>query len=788
MSAAAVSSPAPARRSGARSVASRPGLAQGIDIGFVLALSALALIGLRSVFFGWDFALAGMLGVVVGVVVAQLGLTIRLPLIGIAALSVIAFFLCGGAVALRDTRPGGAAPSVPVMRALASEAIHGWKDLLTTLPPADGKGALLVLPYLLGVVSGAGAVAVAGRLRAALAPVIFPAIALVVVILMGTTRPAAGIWQGLVFACVGLVWGAVRYRRSHPVTGRGSARRGRLVTGGATLALVAAGTWAAGAILPGTSSRDRVVLRSYVTPPFDINNYPSPLVGFRKYTKDAKALYDSTLFTVSGLPANTPIKIATLDSYDGSVWGATQDPGVAGSAQTDAFQQVGQHVPGTATGPIVRVTVTIGQAYAASHDVDAWLPEAGNLRQITFSGARQAAYANDFRLNLATDSGILPERLAAGDRYTFSAVLPDDSLGADPQPYGASSLDSDAYAFLASKATEWAAPSGSADSQASDVWAQVSAVARHLQSTGAYSDGGKGEEQYLPGHSVFRLSSFLAGQQPVGDDEQYAATFALMANDLGLPARVVLGAVPEPGGAVKGQDIHAWVEVHVADGRWVDVSQKLFMPNVDKKPLPQQQQKPQKASSSIVPPPQAARPPNAETSGQAQAITARAPKGRNRSHFHLPAWLVHALRLLGPPVTVIAALVLLVTGLKARRRRVRRTRGSPTHRLARGWSEVLDHARDLGIKVPGLATRREQSRVLELPQVEALASIADAGVFGPGEPSEEEVATYWVAVQDARKAMSARVGRFRRLVAALNVRSLVATRRLRRQPATAVAR
>ena len=67
----------------------------------------------------------------------------------------------------------------------------------------------------------------------------------------------------------------------------------RLVIGAAVLAVAGAGAAWLGPHLPG-GGQHRVVLRNYVKPPFDVAAYPSPLVGFRKYTKDAKQLYDQT--------------------------------------------------------------------------------------------------------------------------------------------------------------------------------------------------------------------------------------------------------------------------------------------------------------------------------------------------------------------------------------------------------------------------------------------------------------------------------------------------------------
>jgi hypothetical protein len=76
-----------------------------------------------------------------------------------------------------------------------------------------------------------------------------------------------------------------------------------------------------------------------------------------------------------------------------------------------------------------------------------------------------------------------------------------------------------------------------------------------------------------PGHGLGRLATFLEGgviwigTDIVGDDEQYAATMALMADSIGVPGRVVLGAQVPAGGVVTGADVHAWVEVEPVRSR-----------------------------------------------------------------------------------------------------------------------------------------------------------------------------------------------------------------------------
>ena len=79
-------------------------------------------------------------------------------------------------------------------------------------------------------------------------------------------------------------------------------------------------------LMPGVES-PRTVLRDFIVPPFDLSAYPSPLVGFRKFTQDANKLWDQELFRVTGLPEGASIRIATLNDYDGTVWGATDEAG-----------------------------------------------------------------------------------------------------------------------------------------------------------------------------------------------------------------------------------------------------------------------------------------------------------------------------------------------------------------------------------------------------------------------------------------------------------------------------
>ena len=749
-------------------VPSRDDLVDAAVLGLLLIL---ALLGFRTTYSGTGYLVAGVVGLVLGLLIAHLANVLRQPMIAVAAMSVVVFFLLGGAVALRSTAIAGVLPSGSTFHGLADESVHGWKDLLTTLPPVDGSGPLLVLPYILGLLGGVGGLCVARRVRQPLAAVFAPFVVLIMVILLGAQSPAARLVQGAVFGVVALGWVAIRSQRLRPVTSSGSGRVARLGTVVALLAVAAAAPALRGPHLPGTGDHRRLVLRSYVDPPFDVSDYPSPLSGFRKYTPVPPGnKYKAELFTITGLPAGTPVRIAALDAYDGLTWRASNRAGTTDGPPA-TFQRVGTTISNRVHGRTVHLTVQIDSGYTDANPAsssDVWLPDAGALTSLNFHGPDAASLARYFRYNLATGTGIAPLGLGKDDSYDATAVLPTvtDLHAGDAL---ASGVPMDSGTFAKSQSAAWAGSGSPA--------AQVLHIAAHLKAVGRYTNGEKQNAIYLPGHYRDRLTRFLGGAQVAGDDEQFAAAYALLVNQLGVPARVVFGAVPERTGVVKGADVHAWVEVQLADGTWRAIATDQFM-NKDKHPEKQQQQQQQQQAGKIVPPPSRGRP-HSDLDDAANAASRSTHKTTPSRHpaagagAGLPAWVATTAKAVGAPVLVIALLCGLVVAVKGERRRRRRTRGSPATRLERGWREVLDHARDLGTHRPGPGTRREQAAVLAIPDATGLARMADAHIFGPGDPADADAARYWVEVERARRSMNATVGLRRRIRGAVSLSSFL---------------
>ncbi|MBX6751014.1 MAG: transglutaminase domain-containing protein, partial [Micromonosporaceae bacterium] len=587
------------------------------------------------------------------------------------------------------------------------------------------------------------------------------------VLALGTNEPAAKLLDGVIFGVGTLVWTSARLRRLRPPTRSTSRPLRRATLAAGVLAGAGAVAVVITPLLPGAQA-PRTVLRDYVVPPFNLSDYPSPLVGFRKYTEDANRLWDQVLFTVDGLPEGATLRIATLDDYDGSVWRATDE---------DAFRP-GTRV-GEPAGPLTTIQVTIGAGYAAASDVNAWLPEAGRVSKVDFTGPRAAELGASLYYNRELSAGIVTVRLREGDSFTLTTTLVNPEMPVDAQPYARPDLTEPASAILSAKVAEWTAG-------AIDLPSRLDAVAEWLRTHGAYTDGGEGEEQFLPGHSIGRLTAFVQDRQPAGNDEQYAAAYALIANYLGIPARVVLGARPDATGAVRGQNVHAWVEVRVADGSWVPIPETEFMPDRSKRPDERPPETFEERQAAVVPPPNAAQPPRTRTDTSREEPPSVPEPPDPPLWERIWRWLRPVLIWAGPPLALLGLAVGAVLGTKARRRHRRRTTRLPANRYAGAWQELVDRVRDLGevrrpLREPTVVhavTRRAHAAVLDdaklLPPgtFTELAVVVDGVIYGDAETSAQDAAKFWDRVERIRKELTKGLGVVARLRVALSLRSL----------------
>lgn len=762
------------------------------DAALLVALTLIGIIGFRGAYGGTAYLIAGASGLVLALALSHVGQRARVPLLGISAMAVMLFILFGGLVSAGfglGAGPGNTAiPAPATMHAVLLAAVSGWKDLLTTAQPVGTARHLLALPYLLGIASGVMGHALARRTQAVLLPAAPPAGVVSLSILFGSSHASAAALQGAGFAALALAWAAIRQQRGIArLTTIGRQRPWqRLGAAAAVLAVAAGGAVFLGPRLPGASAHQRVVL--HAVPPFDVATYPSPLAMFRDYTTAVApevGLNGKLLLSTSGLPAGSGslIRIATMDSYDGTAWGVANAQ--ASQSSFAGFQSVGATLPGqqgagtaVSAGPARSVTITVDKDYRQP-----WLPSLPGATSLRFTGPGTPAAQGELRYNVATGTGVLPADLTPGLRYTVTAPAPAPSADTlrGGTPYETPDLAGMGIQMPSAVTTFAAAHAGGAVSP----MAKVMALAAYLKANGHYSDGGSGQAQVFAGHGAGRIASFL--QDLTGDDEQYAAAMALLANAVGVPARVTLDATVEPGGAVYGKDVHANVELDLAQYGWVPLPLSDFLGN--KRPVPQPKKTPQPAPARAVPQQQPNAAPVTGNSQSSATSRSAAPPPKN-SGFHIPPIVMTLLAYAGIPLAVLIAIIAGLRGAKGIRRR-RRAGGQPVARVAGAWAELVDLGRDLGIApqpsltrrelcFPGGATplstprhRGEDPTLGSIPGALDVATAVDAAMFAPGDPGPATADQVWALVAQAREGALAALPRWRRAWVAINPASLL---------------
>jgi transglutaminase-like putative cysteine protease len=719
------------------------------DVAVVLLLVGLAVVGLASTFVGWGFMIVAGIAAGLGIVVVLL--TLRLPALSLLVSGPLVGILLAGPVALRSSGFGGGIPDGQTLADVMQGSVTGWGEMLTTLPRVDLSGAPTLVPFLLGYLGALLGCALAMRSRSPGAPVL-PLLSVLAGVLL-VRRPATGLveWHPVAFAVLALVWVAFRGLGFVPevqVEVRGRAR-GRFARGSEAVLVVAAALLVAVPLTSGGAVDRGETLRGRIGPLPVVAHLDSPLRNFRAYTEQPLGTIDNlntrTLVEVAGAPEGSRVRFLTLDRYDGKEW--APDNGTMAGTTDDRFQRMDTTVENPTPGTPIRVRVTVKKSYRS-----AWVPTVGSLTALRFLYADPNSRRDELRYDVATSTAVLPLGVKAGNDYEFTAVLPDDRLTrtmrAWPTPVLSVAHANRADALIRRVLASPAAPMG-----------KVFVLARYLRDTGLYSNGaGPAEERYEAGHDVKRLfKGFLLARRAVGDDEQYAAAMAVLANRVGVPARVVVGAVLPSSGRVRGSDVQAWVEVRIADGSWRTLPTEQFM---SRRPPTTPQPPP-------ALPPQV--PSRLEQQPEKPATQQEKKKEKQATDEAGTQWRAVLVRAL--PVLVLLLLALVVPLVKWVRRRLRRTRGRPSDRMAGAWTELVDHALDLGIPVHAHASRPAQARVLATAG--ALSRRGDDGVFAAEEPGEEEVHAYWEQVLRERRRL--RHGRplLRRAWAAFNPVTLV---------------
>ncbi|WP_235562939.1 transglutaminase-like domain-containing protein [Microbacterium sp. Root53] len=736
-----------------------------LDLGAVALLLLVPVIGFWPTFGGPAVLIAGLGGLALGLGIAVVGTLRRWGVLLLAAAVVVAYFVFGAAFALPHTALLGVIPTLETLRLLAVGVVTSWKSLLTTVAPVSYEDGHLIVPFLLILIFTVLAASLALRVRPPAWALLPAGACLALQIALGTSEPAAPIIQGVMLAVVAIVWLALREawaptRSAISLSSedeRTEDRRHVVRRVGAAAGVLAVACAAGGAsTLLAPPNEVRYVIRDVIIPPFDIRQFPSPLQDFRIYVDK---FADTPLFTVTGLPAGARVRLGTMDAYSGVVYNVAES--------SSAFTPLRSNMAGDAEGRTAELRVEIG-AYS-----DVWLPDAGHVDAVRFEGADAEDLRRATYFNPSTGTGIVTTGLSEGDAYTVTAVIPDEPSESELAEDRFADVEIPRPNAVPEKLGELASDAIS-EAEARTPIEKVKALETFLFESGYFSHGIE-EGEYSPsGHGSARLASMVSADQLVGDDEQYATLMALMANEVGIPARVVMGfhAGEDARGELvaNGDNLHAWVEVAFAESGWV-----AFDPTPDEDKEPKDQTTQPKTDPQPMPlqPP----PPPKEEADEPPLV----PEDRESEDEAdpLPGYLGLILAIGGISLGTIALLLapfVIIGGLKAARRRKRREAPVPADRISGGWEELTDRAADFGRAVPIGATRYEQSAhltpALEEPRVTTLALRADASVFGPGEPTPGEIEAFWAEVDEVVGGMNRKASFWTRLKARLNVRSL----------------
>lgn len=742
---------------------------KALDVGAVMLLTALALLGFHASYGGWLFLGVGLAGAIVGAAVSLLAVQYRQPGAVLALAALVVVVALAAALALRGTAVAGVLPSKATLVGLAQGFTSGWRELVTTPPPVGEVGNLLAIPYVCGFLSALLGVWGALRSRRLWWGVLPPLTVLAAGIVTGLPEPVSLLLQGGLFGVVVLGWASLRARRATTTVIASRRRFGRAAAG--ILIVLGVGLVAPflGPRMPGADAQPRLLARTYVEPDVDPSQFASPLAQARRWLLLKEK---QTLFTVSGLPNGQPVRLAVMDSWDGTAFavaGGTDDP------SGGAFRRVGRTISADVQGTPATVTIQI-----RSYD-DVWLPTVGQLTGIDVSGTNSDLVRSEIRYDTETASGLVavPPTSASQPAFYDGTVLTLDTV--IPTVPSEKELKALAKKQIGRQPQNAPLPAsvrqmaGDAVGESTGPYERAQSIAAYLVAQGFYTRH-KAPDNTDPGHGSGRLDEMAKQDRLVGDEEQYGALAALMAREEQLPTRLVLGFTPTGSGAVaiKGSDLTVWLEVALDGAGWVPVG-RITPPrdkHVDTAPDPKPKPRPQVQ----VPPPPAA---DIQTPAIAAPANADQTDDQTDASRSLPAWLLPVVLGVGIPLLVVALFVMLVLGLKRRRARRRRHDPDPSRAVTNGWSEMMDVARDHRLHPSILATRIETATTLlvERPvltdELESLAHRADAAAFGPGSPTSEQIDAYWADVASARDGLEAGMGPIARWRARLNLRSVL---------------
>ncbi|NPC44306.1 transglutaminase domain-containing protein [Nocardioides sp. zg-1230] len=727
----------------------RGGSGPTVDALVVLGILALVLTLLDESFWTRDYLVAGLVPVV-GLL--ALAFALRRLADGVwiyMVVALLAYAPVGALAALR--RPGPwVVPAPETMNQVLGDTFVAPRLLVSTLPPVEASGTLMLLPYAVGYAAALPSAWLALATPRPVAPAVPLVAALAATIPVSVLVPDHYILRGVVIAVVLTTWTAARARRAESlVRDRRSGVAGTL----AAVVVVSAVAGMVSVIVPDNDQTDRTLLNPAADEAVvrDVADSVVPPVGGRR-----------ELFRVIGAPEGASMRFGALDLYDGQAWVPSEQTPGAGAAGT--FRRISGTIAPPRPGPEVEVRVRIRPAYAGS-----WLPTLGDLTSIDLDYRDGRSQLRDVRYNQATSSALVLGGVDPRDNYTFTSVLPPGGFTRTSATMRATEEQRQpAGAFL----DQFLVPFDRAELEPVQ---RVLLLARYLRLNGAVRLTGPSSQE--PIDLGLRM---LGADRMSGTPFQYSAVTALGASRLGVPARVVVGARPGRRGVVRETDVYSWVELQLADGSWRVLEPHRYT-GVHQRAQEEVDETTVGAAAWVA----GALQPDGD-----RKVRVKIPKGADielspGAVIEPPSrpWRTAGLVALGLLALGLLAM-LAVPGAKVLRRRRRRSAGGWSGPYVNGWQEVLDAARDRGTAVPETWSRLAQAQ--RLGAAADLARRADAAVFAPLPASPEEGRAFWDDCMSLRRTLLREAGLRHDWWAMFNPASLMAGWARRRRSARQV--
>lgn len=451
------------------------------------------------------------------------------------------------------------------------------------------------------------------------------------------------------------------------------------------------------------------------------------------------------------------VALADLDRYDGDAWTFRRDFRPSGGVVPPEPDTVLQAPP-------------VAQRYTVREGLDptAWLPHLGRVQRVRGVG-----------VDVDAESGLAVPRQALRDGTTYDVVsraptttlatLPADAAPSWGRPATETALPPSVLGRVAASSGLTERPE--CDETRSSALDCLRAVETALRSGYSRAAGANPGDRSAPGAgtSLADVTAAVLGPRRSGTPEQFASLFAVLARDLGVPARVVSGfrvrdadgRRPLPPGSrrIRAVDAWTWAEIPVAGHGWVvadptpdrtGAAAPPPPPAVGTRPSPT----PTPTSPELVAPD--------DTDRAVAAAAPAAPPGRpgGRGPLLLPAALVAGL--------AFAGVTLVVLRVRAGHRAE-----APVQRIGRVWiaavSEIERYAGGRWTSSTGTEITAAVHARFGPPaaaSVDALASLAERLVFAPDAGAgEDDVARAEAELRALRRELQSRSSWRRRFAA-----------------------